>query len=199
MAKEIRLSWNEAREDVAGERFTFPKYTTQLLNLANQNAGGTRPAVVGQMTELIRKAPEKSFAAWKKWYSERHPDAVDHAVRKIGPMIRNLRTALDQIDEEMVREWVEDLVLVKTAEGLVIQEIILRELAEMEHLDWRLATTAEEARNIDGWVGDRPCSIKPESYLSMKPTVRDTIPGDVELIVYRKTDRYLYITRQPHS
>lgn len=29
----------------------FPKYTTQILNLANQNAQGTRPKVVGQLIE----------------------------------------------------------------------------------------------------------------------------------------------------
>ena len=32
----------------------FPKYTSQLINWANQNAQGTRPAVVGQMSELSR-------------------------------------------------------------------------------------------------------------------------------------------------
>ena len=34
-------------------KFDFPKYTSQLINWANQNAQGTRPAVVGQMSELF--------------------------------------------------------------------------------------------------------------------------------------------------
>ena len=33
--------------------FCFPKYTSQLINWANQNAQGTRPVVVGQMSELF--------------------------------------------------------------------------------------------------------------------------------------------------
>ena len=33
--------------------FSFPKYTSQLINWANQNAQGTRPIVVGQMSELF--------------------------------------------------------------------------------------------------------------------------------------------------
>ena len=35
------------------DSFPFPKYTSQLINLANQNAQGTRPAVVGQMSDLF--------------------------------------------------------------------------------------------------------------------------------------------------
>ena len=31
----------------------YPKYTTQVINLANQNAGGTRPRNVGQLSELF--------------------------------------------------------------------------------------------------------------------------------------------------
>lgn len=31
----------------------FPQYTSQLINWANQNAQGTRPKVVGQMSELF--------------------------------------------------------------------------------------------------------------------------------------------------
>lgn len=35
------------------DTFRFPKYTSQLINWANQNAQGTRPVVVGQMSELF--------------------------------------------------------------------------------------------------------------------------------------------------
>jgi hypothetical protein len=45
----------EILSDVVGEEPEFPKYTTQLMNLANQNAQGTRPRVVGQMSELIKE------------------------------------------------------------------------------------------------------------------------------------------------
>ena len=36
-----------------GKDYEFPKYTSQLINWANQNAQGTRPVVVGQMSELF--------------------------------------------------------------------------------------------------------------------------------------------------
>ena len=35
------------------EDYDFPKYTSQLINCANQNAQGTRPKQVGQLSELF--------------------------------------------------------------------------------------------------------------------------------------------------
>ena len=69
----------------------FPKYTSQLMNWANQNAQGTRPRVVGQLSELFpqyRKecgdGEEISIGGWERWYSERYPDSIDEAADKIG-------------------------------------------------------------------------------------------------------------------
>lgn len=41
-----------------GSGYEFPKYTSQLINLANQNAQGSRPKTVGQLSELF---PENIF------------------------------------------------------------------------------------------------------------------------------------------
>lgn len=64
----------------------YPKYTTQVINLANQNAGGTRPRNVGQLSELLPEylslPGEASLSGWKEWYNERYPDAV--IMRLIG-------------------------------------------------------------------------------------------------------------------
>lgn len=47
----------------------FPKYTSQLINLSNQNAQGTRPKVVGQLSELFQEyqknTDEISIDTWK--------------------------------------------------------------------------------------------------------------------------------------
>ena len=77
MSKNINL--NEYREyklvkediiDGAEPSYDFPKYTTQIINQANQNNQATRPKVVGQMSELIQKCPTKSYDGWKRWYLE---------------------------------------------------------------------------------------------------------------------------------
>ena len=50
--------------DFVGKTAEFPKYTTQIMNLANQNAQGTRPKVVGQMSELIEECPKGTYDQW---------------------------------------------------------------------------------------------------------------------------------------
>lgn len=171
--------------------YIFPKYTTQIINLANQNSGGTRPNVVGQMSELIQECPDKSLSGWREWYIENHPDAIQNAKGKIIPMILHLQNAIISIDDKMVEDWVTDLIIYKTAEGLIIQEIILRSLAEKLNKDWRIATIEEESKNIDGYIGEIPVQIKPDSYKSKKSTVQERI--DVNIIYYKKTEKYLTI------
>ena len=91
----------------------------------------------------------------------------------------------------MVREWVEDLVIDKTAEGLIIQEIILKIMAKKLGVKYRLATPKEESKNIDGYLGEQPVQIKAGSYLSKKSSVREVIT--IPIIYYSKTEKYLTI------
>jgi len=169
----------------------FPKYTTQLLNLANQNAQGTRPKVVGQVSELIEESDADTYQEWKKWYLERHPDAVDKATEKVKDHVEKLREAIDKIDEEMIREWVKDLILVKTAEGLLIEEKIFDYLSENLGLEYRDSTSQEESRGIDGYLGDTAVSVKPQSYESKTSTKHEAI--DAAMVTYKTTDKYVTI------
>jgi len=106
-------------------------------------------------------------------------------------MILKMKNAMDKINREMVREWVEDLVIDKTAEGLVIQEIILKTMANKRGVAYRRSTPKEESQNIDGYLGDQPVQIKSISYLSKKSSVREVIT--IPIIYYKKTEKYLYI------
>jgi len=161
----------------------FPKYTTQLINLANQNAQGTRPKVVGQMSELIQHFTGKGLSEWEQWYSKRKPDAIRTATEKILQMVNNLKNAIEEIDKEMVERWVKDLVIVKTFMGLRFQEAILKKGAELKDTDYRLSDFTEESKGIDGYIGKTPVSIKPETYKT-KPALQENIP--VKAIYYQK-------------
>lgn len=55
MLKKIKLKNSEIEQLSNAFHFDFPKYTTQIINLVNSNAQGTRPDVVGQMSELIQE------------------------------------------------------------------------------------------------------------------------------------------------
>lgn len=170
------------------ESYSFPKYTSQLINWANQNAQGTRPVVVGQMSELfpefMTSTSDITIDAWKEWYLERYPDAFDKATQKIYSQVQNLREAIQYIDEDMVRHWAIDLVIDKTFNGLYVQKAILAALAQKTGKAYRLAMPAEESKGIDGFVGSIPYSIKPDTYKTMG-RLSETI--DVKMIYYTKT------------
>ncbi|MDZ7725703.1 MAG: MjaI family restriction endonuclease [candidate division KSB1 bacterium] len=168
MRNRIKIKNSEMKELLGSEPVEFPKYSTQIINLANQNAQGTRPAVVGQMSELIQEFTGKSIKEWEEWYLERHPDAIDKATNKITEMVENFKSVIEEIDKEMVKEWVKDLVIIKTFIGLKFQEAILSKTAKLLQTSYRLAIPLEESKGIDGFIGETPVSIKPETYKSKK-------------------------------
>lgn len=161
---KVKIKNVEIKEKVGGEVVEFPKYSTQLINLANSNAQGTRPKVVGQLSDLIQDFEGRSITEWQKWYSDKHPESIDNAVEKIFPMVENFKDVINEIDKPMVREWVEDLVISKTFIGLKFQEAILAKVAEVRKTEYRLSLPAEESQGIDGYIGEIPVSIKPLSY-----------------------------------
>lgn len=188
LKNESIVAYNESDE------FEFPKYTSQLINWANQNAQGTRPVVVGQMSELfpefVATGEEITIENWRKWYTERYPDAFDKAANRIFAQVQNLQNAIPLIDRKMVMRWVEDLVINKTFNGMYVQKAILASLAEKKGVPFRLATSAEESSGIDGYVGDIPYSVKPDTYKTMGH-LSETI--DVKMIYYTKTKTGLNI------
>lgn len=179
----IKLKNAEIQEYVSAPASDFPKYTTQLMNIANQNSQATRPRHVGQLSELIQEFPGQTFEEWVTWYQGRYPDAINEATDKIILMIENFNKAVQKIDRTLVKSWVEDLILVKTFAGLKFQEAILKKLAEIEGCDYRLAEPDEESQDIDGFVGEEAYSIKPSTYDAI-PTVAESI--EVKMIFYEK-------------
>ncbi|MEM2179126.1 MAG: MjaI family restriction endonuclease [Candidatus Aenigmatarchaeota archaeon] len=183
---QIVLSFDEIRELVAKPR-KFPKYSSPLLNLANQFSQATRPEVVGQMTELIKEwkyeTREHTFESWKKWYYQKKPEGITNAVRRIKKMIKNFKEVIEKIDEELIQEWIEDLVLTQTFIGLRFQEAILKKLSLLSGKKYRMATPKEESKGIDGFIGNIPVSIKPETY-KIKKMLREEIKA--QIIFYKK-------------
>jgi hypothetical protein len=180
---QLILKNSRITQDISGKTNDFPKYTTQMMNLANQNAQGTRPKVVGQMSELIEECPKGTYEQWVKWYSEKMPQAVDDATEKVYEMVKNLASAFPLIDKALVRKWVEDLVITKTFTGFCFQESILKAISERKNVHYRRSTPDEESRYIDGYIGEVPVSIKPVTYKT-KTMLHENI--NVKLIYYEK-------------
>ena len=98
-------------------------------------------------------------------------------------MIENFKKASLKIDRDLVRSWVEDLVLGKTFTGLKFQAAILGRLAEIKGCSYRLTEPDEESQGIDGFVGEEAYSIKPKTYNTL-PNLQESI--EAKIIFYEK-------------
>jgi hypothetical protein len=187
---KITLSSADVRELLDAPPPKLPTYVSPILNLANRFASGTRPKVVGQMSDLIQQFDGRTLDDWAAWYQERYPDAISEAIRLIRNKLSEFKYVIDNITDEMIKLWVKDLVLVKTFIGLKFQEAILKRVADATGLDYSLASPEQEASGIDGLVGNHEVSIKPSSWKD-QVIQRENLQG--VLIYYRKTDDGLEI------
>jgi len=143
------------------------------------------------MTDLIQHFTGKTREEWEKWYLEHKPEAIRTATERVLRMVNNLRDAIDKIDSKMVEQWVTDLVIVKTFMGLRFHEAILKKGAGLKGgVCWRLANESEESKGIDGYIGDIPVSIKPETYKT-KRDLQEEICG--KMVYYRKVKKGLEV------
>jgi uncharacterized protein YukE len=187
---QIKLSSERVRVLLDADPLLLPPYTSQIINLANQNAQGTRPRVVGQMSELIQEFDGKTVEEWEQWYLERYQDRLVIARERIRSMVDKLKKAIQVIDDQMIDTWLRDLVIVKTFVGLRFQEAILAEVANKLNTDYRLSEPDEESQGIDGFVGNKPVSIKPTTYKT-KSQLQETLTGSI--IYYEKVKNDLRI------
>ena len=177
------IKYQDIYADQIGEAKQFPKYSTQLMNLANQNAQGTRPRIVGQMSDLITEFSGKSFDDWVSWYLDRHPHSLDQATDLVFAMVTKFAAVIEQIDRQMVHDYLADLVLAKTYVGFKFQQGILTHLSKKYDKPYRSSTPAEESRGIDGYIGDTAISVKPHTYRAKH--LLENI--EVAMVYYEKT------------
>lgn len=194
MLKKIKIKNSEVEQLSNASHYDFPKYTTQIINLVNSNAQGTRPEVVGQMSELIQEFGGNSLQEWIEWYSEKYPESIKAATDKIYSKFLEMKRAADAINVEMVEAWVKDLVYTKTYCGLKFQSAIIAFLAEKTGNTWRLANVEEEAKGIDGFVGNTPIQIKSVTY-KIENRLSELI--DVPIVYYEKKKDGISIEYDP--
>ena len=102
-----------------------------------------------------------------------------------------MRDAINAITVDMVADWTEDLLFVKTFSGLYVQPAVLSAVADKMGLPWRSATPTEEARGIDGYIGRTAVSVKPASYSAMGGLSEEI---EAPIIRYNKTKTKIAIT-----
>ncbi|MDW0116172.1 MjaI family restriction endonuclease [Sporosarcina thermotolerans] len=165
----------------------FPKYTRQLINLANRNAKGTVPDVVGSLAtlyfpEFLVEVPEHTVDDWEKWYTDREPEAKARAKAKILPQIERLKEAIQLIDDALVDEWLDDLLIDKTYNGLYVQKAVLQKVSAHFNVSYKVSSALDESKGIDGYIGETPISIKPDTYKMVKSGEKIDVP----IVFYKK-------------
>lgn len=176
--------------------YHFPKYTTMIINMANGVAQATRPKVVGQMSELIQEFDGRTLDEWISWYSDKMPHAIEEATAKISALMVEIRKAMSAIDNEMIANWVKDLVYNKTFCGLKVQQAVISYVAEMHGQSWRLATADEEAQGVDGFIGRHPVQVKAATY-KQKGMLSESF--DAPVIFYDKRKDGLVVEFNPED
>ena len=192
--KKFKISNDEVANLSNAPHYEFPKYVTQFINLANSNAGGTRPKVVGQMSELVKEFDGKSIDEWIAWYTERYPNAINDATEKVWTMYETMKGAFNTITKDMVENWVKDLVYGKTYCGIRFQTAIISAIANQLIKDWREANPDEEAKGIDGFIGGKPLQIKASTY-KLEAHLSEVI--DVPIVYYDKKKDGISIEYNP--
>lgn len=193
MAK-LKLQNSEIEKLSNASQYDFPKYATQFINLINSNAQGTRPNVVGQMSELIQEFDGNTLDEWITWYTERNPKAVANATERIFATYGKMCDAFNAIDKQMIENWVKDLVYTKTFCGLKFQGAIIASIAKELGKTWRLANIEEESKGIDGYIGDKPLQIKADTY-KLESRLSEKI--DVPIVYYSKKKDGISINYNP--
>lgn len=153
------------QETISGTKIEFPKYTTQVMNLANSNAQATRPKNVGQLSDIIQEFKGNKISEWRKFYTEKYPDAIKIAAEKVYDMCVTMGMNKN-ITPELTELWVDDLIINKTFIGLKFQEAILAKISKIKKTTYTLATPEDESIGVDGTIGDIKVSVKPISYKS---------------------------------
>jgi hypothetical protein len=85
---KIKITLSELYKYLKEEPVDFPKYSAAILNLANYFSQGTRPRMVGQLSDLIQEFPGNTIDEWRQWYQIQHPDAIDRATDRILSMVK---------------------------------------------------------------------------------------------------------------
>lgn len=191
MANDLHISKGERRRIAVGQDLDYPRYTTKIINLACHTSQATNRGSVGSIDEILEefeaKNPDATFEDWVEYYKEQHNGEVkvQRAAKKTHDMVENMREAIELITYEMIREWVEDLIIYKSYMGFDAREVIIPKLGSELQVSSRLASPEEMADGISGYLGDQPICLRSLKHDDGPAMYED--PG-VPVVYYEETD-----------
>ena len=83
------------------QKVSLPKYSSQVINLANGYAKATRPANVGQVSEDIKRFRDDETLSgysnqdWINWHQNHYPNGIQKATDEAWAMFVKMRNSLN--------------------------------------------------------------------------------------------------------
>lgn len=164
------------------------KYHSAFLNTVNKDAHSSRPETVGKLaTEIfpdyVDNAENPTPENWKKYYQDNHSEKYNNGLKKFKEQFEKEKQAINEITDENLQAYYDDLMFNKTFYGLYVQDEILRSIAADRKAKFRKPTATEESQGIDGYIDDVPYSIKSESYKESAAKNNETI--NAKMVYYK--------------
>ena len=186
------------------QKITHPKYSSQVINLANGYAKATKPANVGQVSEDIKKFRDDDSLSgytnqdWIKWHKNQYPDGIQKATDAAWEMFEKMRNSLNTVTKDDIQKWEEDFVFSKTYDGLMVQNAIIKKIAEeIGTEDFCLASPEEERQGIDGFINGHPVQIKSDTYDRTGKLHNENIQCVV--VSYKKEKKNIFFDYNPED
>lgn len=186
MAKTEVLTININSEDVESfigiKSIEFRIYVPTLLNQINAWSKATNKEHVGHLNELMIRYGKQGYKDWRKCYLRSHKSRIENSTDLVYQKLKKVKQALNSIDHATIKQYIEDLVLVKTYRGFKIQQLIFKRIKVEYGAQFKRASTRDESRGIDGYINTKPVSVKPVSY-RRQAKLHDT--DDVPIVFYK--------------
>lgn len=194
----VQYSEGQNLFNINAQDANIKKYQSEILNLVNKHGRGNDAKIVGMVSQVIKdyraNTDEPSLDGWKQ-YHQGLADirGIDAGVESNWIKFQEMKNAIDLINKDTIRYWLENLVYNKTFAGLQAQDMVLRDIAnrmtkkEGKEYSYRNGDSDDEKAQIDGYIiapDNKVCGlqVKSDTYKS-----HNTIEGiaPVQYVYYK--------------
>jgi len=192
----IKLTAKNYRGVVHRQRREWPKYSTQLLNVAGQNCKVFDVKKVGSAKEtwleMRSQGIRGTFENWCNFYNSKpFVHNIPAQAQKLYEMIQKMQVG--GITLEMCEDYIKEVIYNKTHMGMAGEEMAVEAVGQHLGKTVRFSTAEEESQGIDGWVGEIPVQVKPNDSVFKGHVHNHPDRERVLLVTYEAKKQVCYI------
>lgn len=192
----IKLTAKNYKGVIVRQRREWPKYTTQLLNIAGQNCKAFDVKKVGSAKETWLEMRGQGIPGtlenWTNFYmSKPFASNIPGQAQKLFEMIQKMQ--IGSVTYDMCEDYIKEVIFNKTHMGMGGEEMALQAVAAYYEVDLRFSNAEEEAQGIDGWIGDKPAQVKPHDSVFKGHVHNHPDKDRVLLVTYEPKKQVCYI------